>query len=578
MLDPIGNIQKQKEIKQFLLDDQETFLFYISNESGNNELWLKNVENGEISRLTDLKGDITNFVLSESNNCIIFTVQFDGREVNQLYKYNLVDRGIEKLNNQHAGSIHLVKEMDGVLYLIMDDYTYRLDIENNDWQVFDHVEVIEISPALRNWIEIEYVSHTHINLFLKNSQNRIPLAIHSDISALAFWDEESIYYSSSEDERSVLHFYSIKDHRMRIVKDFGGYYIQDLAFNKNANKLYVHTQYGVRDYLWVFDLETDSVEKIEFPGSVILQLMTGRHNLYILTAGMHSYTNIYMGSEKDNYEWNEVLELCPDQVGNEMYQPQIIVYSSFDQQEIEAIFYEAENPNGLTFVWLHGGPQENSRAVYNSYFHSLRQMGFHVFIPNFRGSSGYGVKFQNMANKDWGNAPRLDVVEGISYLKKSGRIDKEQIIFSGMSYGGYLALLLGALHPKITIAAINLFGPADLIKFILDCPLEWKPFMKEWLGTIEEDYESLIKVSPFNYVDHFESPVLIAHGENDRRTSLSSVEGFVEEMKKYSKDIHFLKIENEGHGFTQEMNQMKLMGRIYDFLAGCLNSQVVLNK
>ena len=94
---------------------------------------------------------------------------------------------------------------------------------------------------------------------------------------------------------------------------------------------------------------------------------------------------------------------------------------------------------------------------------------------NFRGSAGYGKKFIDAGNKEWGKKMQDDVTWGAKYLVAEGIADPKRVGIFGGSYGGYATLAGVAFTPDLYAAAVDLFGPSNLITLLDSIPPYWEP-------------------------------------------------------------------------------------------------------
>src|SRR5207249_10527492 len=132
--------------------------------------------------------------------------------------------------------------------------------------------------------------------------------------------------------------------------------------------------------------------------------------------------------------------------------------------------------------------------------------GFAVFVPNVRGSSGYGLDYMKRVDHDWGGQDRLDHVHAMKLLKENPRIDASRASVIGRSYGGYMTLTLAARHPELWSAAVDMFGPYNLLTFVDRMPETWKPYFNIALGNLAKTGNSCLEAPPFAYLKPF--PVL----------------------------------------------------------------------
>ncbi|HVO85687.1 MAG TPA: prolyl oligopeptidase family serine peptidase, partial [Candidatus Eisenbacteria bacterium] len=158
-------------------------------------------------------------------------------------------------------------------------------------------------------------------------------------------------------------------------------------------------------------------------------------------------------------------------------------YRTFDGKRVSARLYlpskelEFKGPRPLV-LYVHGGPQGQERPDFTWFSMPLIQYltlnGFAVFVPNVRGSSGYGLKYMKLVDRDWGGDDVKDHLEGLKKLEKDSRIDSTRRAVAGRSYGGYMTLTLAGRYPELWKAACDMFGPQDLIKFVNRLPESWK--------------------------------------------------------------------------------------------------------
>ncbi len=166
-------------------------------------------------------------------------------------------------------------------------------------------------------------------------------------------------------------------------------------------------------------------------------------------------------------------------------------FVSYDGLRVSARLYlpsskiMAQSPYPLVY-YIHGGPQSQERPDFAWFSMPLIQFltlnGFAVFVPNVRGSMGYGLNYMKQVDHDWGGLDRLDHVHAMKVLKKDKRLDVSRAAVVGRSYGGYMTLMMAARHPELWTAAVDMFGPYDLLTFSDRIPETWKPYFKVALG------------------------------------------------------------------------------------------------
>src|SRR5439155_15546496 len=163
-------------------------------------------------------------------------------------------------------------------------------------------------------------------------------------------------------------------------------------------------------------------------------------------------------------------------------------FTSFDGLRVSARLYLParslgyDGPRPLVY-YVHGGPQGQERPNFAWFSMPLIQIlalqGFAVFVPNVRGSTGYGLGYTKRVDRDWGGQDRLDHVHAMTeVLPNDDRVDVSRAAVVGRSYGGYMTLTLAARHPDLWRGAVDMFGPYDLLTAVERVPETWKPYFE----------------------------------------------------------------------------------------------------
>lgn len=240
-------------------------------------------------------------------------------------------------------------------------------------------------------------------------------------------------------------------------------------------------------------------------------------------------------------------------------------FTSFDGTRISARLYlpseHLRNEYPLPLVYyLHGGPQSQERPDFSWFSMPLIQFltlnGFAVFVPNVRGSTGYGLRYTKQVDRDWGGQDRLDHVCALKILSEDARLDTSRAGVVGRSYGGYMSLTLAARHPQLWKAAVDMFGPYDLITFSERIPETWKPYFRISIGDVETDADFLVERSPRTHIDQLTCPLLVIQGRNDPRVVEAESLNLVEHLRSQGKQVEYLMFENEGHDVLKYDNRV----------------------
>jgi pimeloyl-ACP methyl ester carboxylesterase len=222
--------------------------------------------------------------------------------------------------------------------------------------------------------------------------------------------------------------------------------------------------------------------------------------------------------------------------------------------------------------YIHGGPQGQERPDFAWFSMPLIQYltisGFTVFVPNVRGSAGYGLDYMRRVDRDWGGLDRLDHVHAMTaVLPKDRAIDVKRAGVVGRSYGGYMTLTLASRHPELWSGAVDMFGPYDLITFLERIPPTWKPYFQVAIGdpAIPEDRADIVARSPSKYIDRVACPLLVIQGQNDPRVVERESRDVVERLRAAGKAVEYLVFANEGHDVLKLENKARCYEAITEF-------------
>ena len=249
--------------------------------------------------------------------------------------------------------------------------------------------------------------------------------------------------------------------------------------------------------------------------------------------------------------------------------PSLVRYPTFDEREVPAFLYlpkDGEQRNLPVVVYVHGGPESQSRPEFNGVLQYLASRGYGVFVPNVRGSTGYGYEYQSLDDVRL----RMDSVKDLQYavrwLSESGIADPKRIAVFGGSYGGFMVLSAVTTYPDLWAAGVDIVGIANFVTF-LENTGPWRRKLRESeYGSLENDREFLEEISPIRAVDKITAPLFVVHGANDPRVPIGEAEQIVDALKKRNVPVEYLRFEDEGHGIVKRVNRLVVYPAIAQFL------------
>ncbi len=255
---------------------------------------------------------------------------------------------------------------------------------------------------------------------------------------------------------------------------------------------------------------------------------------------------------------------------------QAIRYTARDGMEIPAYLTlpkGVEAKNLPVVIMPHGGPWARDTWGYDAYAQFFANRGYAVLQPNFRGSTGYGKKFLNAGNKQWGTGSmQHDLTDAVNYLIAQGIADSAKVAIFGGSYGGYATLAGVAFTPDVYAAGISFVGPSNIITLLNSIPPYWAPMKKTFairVGDMEnpEELEMLKQQSPLFSADKITAPLMVIQGANDPRVKQPESDQIVATMVKLGRPVEYILAKDEGHGFAREDNVNATVVAIEKFLA-----------
>jgi dipeptidyl aminopeptidase/acylaminoacyl peptidase len=240
---------------------------------------------------------------------------------------------------------------------------------------------------------------------------------------------------------------------------------------------------------------------------------------------------------------------------------ELVAYPTFDDRDVPAWLYRPRTGNGRVPVVLaiHGGPEAQERPLYSPLYQYLASRGIAVLATNIRGSTGYGKSYQRLIQRDWGGGDLKDWDAAVKWLHAQDWVEPERIAVWGGSYGGFAVLSCVSRLPDYWAAAVDIFGPSNLITFAKAVPPTWKRLMKRFVGDPEEDAELLRERSPLTYIENVKAPLLVIQGANDPRVVKAESDQLVEQLQSLGRTVEYIVFDDEGHGFTKRKNELTTM-------------------
>jgi dipeptidyl aminopeptidase/acylaminoacyl peptidase len=219
---------------------------------------------------------------------------------------------------------------------------------------------------------------------------------------------------------------------------------------------------------------------------------------------------------------------------------------------------------------VHGGPWARDNWGFVPEAQWLANRGYLCIQVNYRGSTGYGKRFVNAGNREWGAKMHDDLLDAVRWVVDRGYADPGRIAIYGGSYGGYAALVGAAFTPDVFRCAVDIVGPSNLKTLIESIPPYWRPMIAQYhirLGNPATEADFLWSRSPLSRADQIRIPLLIAQGANDPRVPQAESEQIVAALTEKGIPHEYLLFPDEGHGFARPENRLRFYAAAERFLA-----------
>ncbi|MDQ0255216.1 dipeptidyl aminopeptidase/acylaminoacyl peptidase [Evansella vedderi] len=576
-------------ITNFTVTDNEEKLLFSSNLNGKMNVWALDMERGypylfahTEQACSFLKADpkmryvLGGFDHDGDENYHIYAFPYEGGPPKELIKADKSDKYFYVHLSEDGSRLYYITSKGNPQFL--NGYVYHMEEDRHE-QLYSGEDastfVYAVSADERYLVLVKFYANTYKVGYLKDLKtgeiktlSQEPDRVHEFAGATFVSDDELLFITNDESEFNYVVKYHIPTGTQEKYMEFEDESVTSIQWHKDSKTLYMVTEKGVEDYIYRFADGESTPTEVPCPLTSLDSVKVAKSGrVYVLGRSAVEPFNIYASTPEGDWTKltdNRVLGISQE----DMVDPEVVSYSSFDGKEIEALWFKAkpEQDNGHVIFWPHGGPQAAERKMFRAMFQCFLNRGYSIFAPNFRGSTGYGATFKKLVEQDWGEGPRLDCVAGIEWLFETGKCDRDRLFVLGGSYGGYMTLLLAGRHSEYFRAVIDIFGVSNLFTFVNSVPDHWKPIMERWVGDPVRDKERFEKDSPITYLSSMTKPMLVIQGANDPRVVKEESDQIVEALQKQGTEVEYLVLDDEGHGFSKKENEIKVYKQILDFL------------
>ena len=323
---------------------------------------------------------------------------------------------------------------------------------------------------------------------------------------------------------------------------------------------------GATSELRLIDGGTKPRSVSAIPPGVITNLSWHRSGtaLAVEFAGARTFSDVYSVDVKtgklERWTASEIGGANPESLPD----AEIVEWKSFDGLKISGVLYrpakEFTGPRPV-IVNVHGGPErrERPRGIGRSnYFRN--EMGIAIIYPNVRGSSGYGLTFEHLDDGRKREDAVKDIGALLDWIATRPEFDKNRVMITGSSYGGYITLAAAIAYGDRLRCAFEGFGLSDFVAFLEGTePSRRRDRLAEYGDPSEPEMRAFLKsISPLTHASKLKIPLFIAQGAKDTRVPPDQSEAMVKAVRANGTPVWYV-VYDGGHeelpGTTNDFNQ-----------------------
>jgi dipeptidyl aminopeptidase/acylaminoacyl peptidase len=223
-----------------------------------------------------------------------------------------------------------------------------------------------------------------------------------------------------------------------------------------------------------------------------------------------------------------------------------------------------------TIVIFHGGPASSYAIRWSPYVRFFVSLGYAVLEPNVRGSTGFGRAYEMADNREKRADWLRDLETVNAWTRRQPWCDPARVVVWGQSYGGYTTLMALTRQPALWRAGVDLYGVADLKKFLKTTDAAIRSVFVTEFGDLDKDGALLDQFSPMRDADKITAPLFVYAGQNDPRVPRSESDAIVRALRARNVPVEYMVAASEGHTVDRRETKIELLTRTARFLAAAL--------
>lgn len=247
----------------------------------------------------------------------------------------------------------------------------------------------------------------------------------------------------------------------------------------------------------------------------------------------------------------------PELAGLAFAQQEVIRHRARDGVELEGVLIHplrrAEGARVPLILNVHGGPEAHVSNGWLTAYSNPGQVaaarGFAVFHPNYRGSTGRGVAFSKLGQGDPAGKEFDDLIDAVDHLIALGLVDTQKVAVTGGSYGGYATAWCSTRYSERFAAGVMMVGISNKVSKVGTTDIPDEEFYVHALQRPWDDWQKMLERSPITHAGNCKTPLLILHGKDDPRVSVTQSRELYRHLKLRSQaPVRLVLYPGEGHG------------------------------
>ncbi|MCF8335590.1 MAG: S9 family peptidase [Bacteroidales bacterium] len=560
---------------------------YLSSRSGSTQLWEMTPDGSDKKQISDIKGGINGFEYAPNQEKILYIKEVkldknvhdihpDLPKANARIETDLMYRHWDEWHNYKYSHV-FVADYNGSEVTnsvdIMEGEKYHAPLEpfGGMEQVNWSPDSKEITYTCKKLTGKEYTLSTDSEIYIydlesgetenltqEKHEGYDKAAVYSPNGEMIAWG--SMRRDGYESDKNRIFVYNFNTGKETNYSTDFEQNANGLTWSADSKKLYFTSDYHARFQIYELNLENEKIR----------QVTEGRHNY----RSVEPAGDILIGSKQSMSQPTEIYSIDPATGGET--QVSFINKNLMDQLtmgKVEKRWIETTDGKEMltwviypphfdkekqypTLLYCQGGPQA-SVSQFFSYrwnFQMMAANGYIVVAPNRRGLPSFGMDWLEQISGDYAGQNIRDYLSAIDAVKKEPYVDHNNLGAVGASYGGYSVFYLAGHHEGRFDAFISHDGMFNMESFYLQTEEMWFPNWDLGGPYWEEENQEVYEQSPHRFVDEWDTPIMVIHGEKDYRIPYTQGMSAFNAAQLQDIPSKFLFFPNENHWVLKPQN------------------------